>query len=66
MKVIKISSRTYFVRHWFRWYRVPSTGLKWERLNTKTYPQLPTRISVGVVDSNISDEELAKHIGLTK
>lgn len=64
MKVVKISSRTYFVRHWLKWYRVPSSGKNWEKLDT-----MPATFSLPrVVASNqmASEDELSKHIGLTK
>lgn len=32
MKVIEVSNKTYFVRHWFRWYRVQRAGGHWQRL----------------------------------
>lgn len=33
MKVIEVSNKTYFVRHWFRWYRVQRAGGHWQRLS---------------------------------
>lgn len=75
VRVIEISGKVFFVRHWFRWYRVQRSGTDWQKLKIQKrvmpfsvekaarslQKQYPSAPLPDILDEKAADKEVEKN-----
>lgn len=80
MKVLKLSNKTFLVRHWFKWYRVLRGGTDWHKLKVQPRPvpfsmkrvqealnkEFGKQKPPDILDEILADREVAKNLKKAK
>lgn len=59
MKVIHVTDKVKFVRHWGKWYRVQRGGYQWQPLNPIIHRRKP---AVDPLDTDLSPDEAREEL----